>query len=351
MYLPSSLQASPHGFAAPRSTSSRSKPGVYALFDTSKGYILCSLEYKKTPMTVANFVGLAEGTIKNDHKDEGEPYYDGLKFHRVMRNFMIQGGCPQGTGRGGPGYKFADEINPDLRHTGPGILSMANAGPGTNGSQFFITHVATPHLDGKHTVFGSVVEGQKVVNSIAIGDLINHIEIIRVGEEAKAFKGNQEQFNKLRDGAAALTARKSKEAAALAAKKAKVASKSQAATLEAIKAKHPNAKTTSSGLIYSVQQEGTGPTPKRGANVSVHYTGKLLDGTVFDSSINRGKPIQFPVGSGRVIRGWDEGIMMMKRGGKRTLIIPPGLGYGKRGAGNVIPPNSWLIFEVELISL
>jgi peptidylprolyl isomerase len=165
------------------------KDGLYAKFDTSRGEILCQLEFEKTPLTVANFVGLAEGTkdLGGGAKAKGDKFYDGLKFHRVIPNFMIQGGCPLGTGTGGPGYTFADEIDPSLTHSGPGILSMANAGPGTNGSQFFITHLATPHLDGKHTVFGHVVSGQDVVDKIEGNDTINSVEIIRVGAAAEAF--------------------------------------------------------------------------------------------------------------------------------------------------------------------
>ena len=171
----------------PTADTSSMNNGLYAKINTSKGSILLQLEMDLTPLTVANFVGLAEGNIPNGAKPKGTPYYDGLTFHRVIPNFMIQGGDPQGTGAGGPGYQFKDEFNAQLRHTGPGILSMANAGPGTNGSQFFITHVETPWLDGRHTVFGHVVEGQDVVDAIAQGDIIENVEIIRQGEEAEAF--------------------------------------------------------------------------------------------------------------------------------------------------------------------
>lgn len=178
--------------------------GLYAEMDTSKGKILLQLEFEKTPLTVANFVGLAEGSKhydttpgSNAPKKQSKPYYNGLNFHRVIPNFMIQGGCPQGSGSGGPGYRFRDEFHPSLKHDRPGILSMANAGPKTNGSQFFITHKDTPWLDGKHSVFGHVVEGQAVVNKIAGGDRLNRVEILRIGEKAKAFKGTEEHFNEL----------------------------------------------------------------------------------------------------------------------------------------------------------
>ena len=161
--------------------------GIYAEMETTKGNITLKLYYKRAPKTVANFIGLAEGT-KKSNKPEGVPFYDGIVFHRVIDNFMVQSGDPEGSGRGGPGYKFADEFHADLKHDRPGILSMANSGPGTNGSQFFITHVPTGWLDNKHSVFGVVEKGMDVVNSIGVGDKIKHLKIIRIGDDAKKFK-------------------------------------------------------------------------------------------------------------------------------------------------------------------
>jgi peptidylprolyl isomerase len=170
--------------------------GLYAKIVTSKGDILIRLEFERAPLTVANFVGLAEGT-KNSNRGKGVRFYDGLTFHRVIADFMIQGGDPDGNGTGGPGYHFPDEIDPALRHDVPGVLSMANAGPNTNGSQFFITHAKTPWLDGKHTVFGHVIQGQNVVNAIRQGDTIQKINIIRMGARAIAFKADQDSFDAL----------------------------------------------------------------------------------------------------------------------------------------------------------
>ncbi len=312
------------------------KDGLYAKFDTTKGIILCQLEYKKTPLTVANFVGLAEGTKDlGGGKASGTPFYDGLSFHRVIPDFMIQGGCPLGTGTGGPGYTFPDEFDPSLKHSSAGVLSMANAGPGTNGSQFFITHVATPWLDGKHNVFGHVVEGQEVVNAIKQGDKINSVEIIRVGSKAEAFKGDQQAFDQI---LADMDKDRSKKMEEIREKE-----------LKKIKQKWPDHHFTTTGLRYVVKKEGEGEKPQKGDLVKVHYTGRLLtDGKKFDSSVDRGQPIEFKVGTGQVIPGWDQALIHMHKGEKRILIIPPELGYGEAGRGP-IPPNAWMVFDVELI--
>ena len=306
------------------------KDGRYAKFSTPKGTILLTLTFTETPGTVGNFVGLAEGTIKNNVQAEGIPYYNGLKFHRVIEDFMIQGGCPQGTGVGGPGYQFNDEFHPDLKHDKAGILSMANAGPGSNGSQFFITHVATPWLDGKHTVFGSVVEGQDIVDAIAQNDTIDTLEIIRVGKEAEDFDAVEAFTN-------------------FEANRLKAIEEHRKAQEDALASITEDFEKTASGLFYKIETSGSGDSPTQGQNVSVHYKGSLLDGTVFDSSYKRKEPIGFAIGVGQVIKGWDEGIALLSKGAKATLIIPSHLGYGTNGAGGVIPPNATLKFEVELL--
>ncbi|PID68325.1 MAG: peptidylprolyl isomerase [Flavobacteriia bacterium] len=303
--------------------------GLYAKITTTKGDILIQLTYQKTPGTVGNFVALAEGKMPLKTK-EGQPYYDGLNFHRVIADFMIQGGCPFGTGTGDPGYKFDDEFHPELKHDAPGVLSMANSGPNTNGSQFFITHVPTPWLDNKHTVFGHVVEGQDVVDAVAQGDSIEKVSIIRQGQEAEAFD--------------ALEAFQAFNANALKREQDK-----QKALEEALKAHTQGMTKTDSGLYYKITKEGDGKQAKKGDNVSVHYTGMLLDGAIFDSSYQRNEPITFPVGIGQVIAGWDEGILLLKVGDKARFVIPSHLAYGSRGAGGVIPPDATLIFDVELV--
>lgn len=306
--------------------------GLYAKFNTNKGTILVNLEFEKAPGTVGNFVALAEGNMENSVKSQGTPYYDGLKFHRVIPDFMIQGGCPQGTGTGDPGYKFDDEFHPDLKHDGPGVLSMANAGPGTNGSQFFITHIATDWLDGNHTVFGKVIEGQEVVDAIAQGDEIKTLEILRVGASA-------EKYNAIEAFRAFEGAREKRMAEEKAAKAAEL--DKYAAGFEQ----------TESGLRYQIIQKGDGVQAEKGKTVSVHYKGTLTDGTVFDSSYKRNAPIDFPLGMGQVIAGWDEGVALLKVGDKARFVIPSDLGYGSRGAGGVIPADATLIFDVELVDV
>lgn len=310
--------------------------GVYALFETTKGEIAAELYYKKVPLTVTNFVGLAEGTIQS-HQAPGKKYYDGIVFHRVIKDFMIQGGDPTGTGRGGPGYRFPDEFREDLKHDSAGILSMANAGPGTNGSQFFITHKATPWLDGKHTVFGKVVKGQGVVDAIEQGDKIITLKIIRNGKDAEAFKSGQEQFDALLS--------KFKEKAEM--EQEKLVKEFQAGMQKA----YPDAKPAESGLMYVYKKDGEGDKPEKGSIVSVHYTGRFKDGKVFDSSVERGQPIEFRVGMGQVIPGWDLALLDMQKGEARTLLIPYWLAYGERGYPGAIPPKSDLIFEVELVDI
>lgn len=306
--------------------------GIYAKFHTTKGTILVKLTHDKTPGTVGNFVGLAEGQLENQVQPMGKPYYDGLKFHRVISDFMIQGGCPQGSGSGGPGYQFDDEFHPELKHDGPGVLSMANAGPGTNGSQFFITHVETTWLDGKHTVFGNVVEGQEVVDAIAQGDLLEKIEIVRVGEEAQKWNAIEafRTFEGSREKRLAEEKQKAEQA------------------LEKLAAGFDK---TDSGLRYKIIQKGSGVKAAKGKKVSVHYSGSLENGVVFDSSYKRKQPIDFVLGVGQVIEGWDEGIQLLQVGDKARFVIPSHIAYGSRGAGGVIPPNATLIFDVELMEV
>lgn len=363
--------------------------GIFAEIYTNKGKIALQLEFQKTPITVANFITLAEGKnefVTNDRK--GKPYYDGLKFHRVIPNFMVQSGCPLGTGAGDPGYRFKDEFDASLKHNKPGIFSMANSGPATNGSQFFITHKDTPWLDNKHSIFGHVIEGQKVVNAIVQEDVIEKVIIVRKGKLAKNFNAVkvfseymkmkpeldkiEAEENKIKaEAAAKLEAEKRQkeaEAKAIADKEMKeklgplLAAK--VAELAALKVKTT---TTASGLQYCILQKGTGVKPAEGKDIYVHYAGYLEDGTLFDSSyeaINKmyGKfdqnranqngyqPFPFKYGSkGGLIPGFLEGINNMNFNDKAIFFIPSALGYGERGAGNVIPPNSNIIFEVEIL--
>lgn len=324
------------------------KDGLYALMETNMGVMTIELFEEEAPLTVANFVGLAEGTKENKAKPLGTPYYDGIIFHRVIKDFMIQGGDPDGKGTGGPGYNFADEFFSDRKHDQKGILSMANAGPNTNGSQFFITEVPTPWLNGKHTVFGQVIEGLDVIDSIAnvkkgpqdrpVEDVvINRIEIIKKGDKYKNYNGGK-AFE------AAEQAHKDKIAEI--EKQAQAEREKEITRQKELTAK---AQKTDSGLMYVIEKEGTGDLPKSGDSLDVHYTLRLNDGEKLDSSYDRNQPLTAVVGETQLIQGWMEALTMFKKGSKVFLIIPPELGYGAQGAGGVIPPNANLYFDMEIL--
>lgn len=305
------------------------KDGLFAVIDTNRGKISLELFYKQTPLTCTNFVGLAEGKLT---AAKGKPFYDGLKFHRVIADFMIQGGDPEGTGRGGPGYRFPDEIVPELKHDGPGVLSMANAGADTNGSQFFITHVETPWLDGKHTVFGRVVDGQKVVDAIQQDDVIKTVSIIRNGGDAEAFQPTQEKFDELVNALY------------------KIRDEENAKKEKARAEKYKDYEKDSNGIFFMVRNSGQGEKIGAGKNVAVEYVGKLEDGTVFDKSEGRG-PLEFQTAAGQMIPGFDIMVQDMRLNEKRTMVLPPALAYGEAGYPGVIPPSATLIFEVEVVSV
>lgn len=330
--------------------------GLYADIQTNKGSILLKLAYDKAPITVANFVALSEGeNPKVSDEFKSKKYYNGIKFHRVIPDFMIQGGDPTGTGSGGPGYRFDDEFS-DLTHKGPGILSMANAGPGTNGSQFFITHKATPWLDGKHAVFGEVVSGQEVVDSIQQNDQIEEVIIIRKGKEAKQFDA-PEVFVTYFDQKEILA--KEREAKLNAIKETNV---------EKFEALKQNATTTSSGLQYQITKKGAGAAIKSTNKATVHYAVYFVDGTLLETSkleiaeandqvniqrknANQYNPIQASVGpDDAMIEGFKEGLRLLSQGDQATLFLPYTLAYGANGVQG-IPPQSDLIFEIEVVSV
>jgi len=344
--------------------------GLYADIQTDKGSILVKLTFEKTPGTVANFVSLAEGNNEQvTDKYKGKKYYDGLTFHRVIANFMIQGGDPEGTGRGGAGYKFDDEFPKDesgkllLTHDAPGILSMANSGPATNSSQFFITHKATHHLDGKHSVFGQVVKGQGVVDSIAGGDVIKKVLILRNGKAAKKFDAPTVFTKFLADSAL------KKEKELEENKKMAEAAKGEIDKMALyIKENKPKARKLTSGLRMMTTQKGSGEKPEKDAKVFINYAGFFEDGRMFDTSyVDLAKkfnkydkrkdqakaykafPMQYSKAA-RSIPGFTEGVLNMTYGEKAVLFIPSELAYGERGSGRQIPPNSDLVFEVELVA-
>ena len=343
------------------------KDGLYAAIDTDKGEILVQLEYQKAPITVANFVSLAEG--KNTfvkEKFKGKPFFDGLKFHRVIPNFMIQGGDPEGNGSGDTGYSFKDEIT-DLQFDKGGVLAMANSGPATNSSQFFITHLETPWLTGKHTIFGHVIEnGMEVVNKINQDDAIKSIKIIRKGEAAKKFNAVK-VFNNFFTNEKENLEKQAKidaELKSVVDAKYKVVKEEKVAYLQEL---YKTAKEMPSGLRYKITSKGTGKKPANGQNIYIHYAGFLENGDLFDTSIENVAqtfgtynpqraaarqyvPIPFQAGKkDGMIPGFIQGLEPLSFGDKAVLFIPANLAYGAQGAGNVIPPNANIIFEVELL--
>lgn len=340
--------------------------GLFADIETTKGHIVVKLNYKEVPTTVANFVTLAEGKnnfVKVEYK--GKPFYNGTIFHRVIDGFMIQGGDPTGTGMGDPGYRFEDEFVPSLRHNKKGILSMANSGPNTNGSQFFITQVPTPHLDGRHTVFGETVKGEEVIDAIAKAprngqdrpneDIkIKNITIVANGKDAEKFDAV-----KVFDSYFKSVAEREKE-------KEERVKRASAKFLEEIKVQEPQAKVLPSGVKIFTINNGEGKQPKQTEFAMVNYAGYLRNGVLFDSNIkeveesygkyqamreqqNGYQPIPFPyTPSAQLIPGFKEALLTMKVGDKIRVFIPATLGYGEAGAGDVIPPNSDLIFDIEI---
>ena len=352
--------------------------GIFATIATNKGDIVLELEYKKAPVTVANFIALAEGknTFVTEENLKEKPFFDGLKFHRVIKDFMIQGGDPSGNGSGGPGYAFKDEFT-DLKHDKPGILSMANSGPTTNGSQFFITHKATPWLDGKHTVFGHVTEGMSIVNAIVQNDVVTKITIVRKGALAQKFDApkvfadyfnNKSEDQKKQD---LVNAENKAKQAAIEAEAKKAYTEKYGPVIAAKKAyftaTKATATTTPSGLAYKITEKGTGVKPANGTTFYFHYAGYFEDGTLFDSSyetvsksygkFDANRAAQngyqaFPFEAGKkdgMIPGFIEGLENMAFGDKAVVFIPSNLAYGERGAGGVIPPNTTLVFELEML--
>ena len=336
--------------------------GLYADIQTDEGDILLKLEYEDTPVTVASFVSLAEGTNTYvDEKHKGKRFYDGLKFHRVVDDFMIQGGDPRGNGTGDPGYKFEDEFAMDdngellFTHKSAGMLSMANSGPDTNGSQFFITHKETSFLDGRHTIFGHLIQGQAVVDSIKQDDVINKIEIIRVGKEVQDFDA-QEVFNSY---FSEIEERKKVQQEKM--------NKVKADLLKLIEDNEENLVSLPSGLKYIMLKKGTGVKPAIGSKVQVYYAGYFTTGDLFDTNVieiaklydkydhrresgggYNPKPMDYSPDA-LLIAGFKEGLQQMGIGDKVLLMIPSHLAYGEQGSRGVIPPNSDLLFELEIV--
>lgn len=312
-------------------SSAQLEDGLYAKINTTKGDIILKLFFEKTPLTVINFAGLAQGE-KNSNQAKNKPFYDGLKFHRVIDNFMVQGGDPKGNGTGGPGYKFADEIT-DLKHDKPGILSMANAGANTNGSQFFITHKATPWLDGKHSVFGETIEGMDVVNAIKQGDIINKVEIIRIGQKAKNFKTNEDTFNAQNQKYEII--KKQKQV------------KKQQKLIDFVKQKSPDAKKQKDGYFIKITKNGSDKKAKKGDLAKIKLT--ILTDTGI--TLAKGdKELPFSVGAGRFIKIIEDTVLDMKIGEVRKMFATYYQVFGNKKQVS-IPLDAILIFEIKLLSV
>lgn len=342
-------------------TQEKLEKGLYANVKTTKGNIFLKLEPEKAPLTVANFVGLAEGKFKPfDTIHHKEPFYDNIVFHRVVKDFVIQAGDPTGKGNGGPGYRFFDETQNGLPHDGPGTLSMANAGLNTNGSQFFITHVATPHLNGKHTVFGKVLEGQDVVDNIEERvDSILTIEIIKKGLRYKWFYNPSKIFKKQYEMMDERNQKREEAISKLEAQnkvrliEAKARSKEEYKSyfFEIVQKEYPKAQQTETGLVYVVEDNGKGDGPKKGDKVTLHYEASLVYGQLFDSSRARQVPFEVEYQVSNVIPGFNEGVGLAPNGSKMKIFIPYFLGYGESGRPPRIPPYSDLIFDIEVLDI
>lgn len=303
----------------------RLSDGMYARITTVRGDILIRLEYQKAPLTVCTFAGLAEGRLD---AAGAKPFYNGLSFHRVEPGFVVQGGDPEGTGRGGPGFTYLNEADSDSIFDREGIVGMANAGRHRNGSQFFITLSAAPDLNAGYTAFGSVVSGMETVNQIQAGDLIQKVEILRVGAHAKQFQIHQSAWNKLYN--ASLESKRNED-------------------LRVIQKHWPDLRTEESGLFSKGIEEGVGPLPSRGKTLSVSYKLMLINGEVVDSSEMHGGTVDFQVGAGRLITGMDTALLGMKQGERRIFVIPPELGYGSIGVpGTAIEPFAFLVFDAKV---
>jgi len=310
--------------------------GLYAKIITEKGVIVAELFPDKAPLTVMNFVGLAEGKL--DFASRKGAFYRGLTFHRVIKKFMIQGGDPEGNGAGGPGYTFPDETDNGLVFDSPGILAMANAGPDTNGSQFFITHAPAEHLNWMHSIFGRVVRGQDIVDSIEEGDIIKRLTILRVGPEAQKYEASSSAFRKIEK---TLLAERS---AAKEERDRDVLNKIANRWPEAV----PAVRDDKTGIFKIIEAEGAGGEPTVGTRVSIHYIGTLLEETPFDSSRDQNETMKLAVGSDQFLSGWFAPIMGMKKGERSIVIIPPERGYDLWRNGP-LPSHSWLVFDVEVL--